>query len=104
MHDELLRLDLTDSVPSIEVPVLFFLGRYDRHAEARVAAAYFWNTLRTAKAADLVRTLGSQCSVRRIQTFQCGTYARDPIDHPLARPFMIRRRTSGCREVSGEIR
>ena len=41
MNDELLRLDLTRSVPNIEVPVLFFLGRYDRHADARVAAAYF---------------------------------------------------------------
>jgi pimeloyl-ACP methyl ester carboxylesterase len=41
MNEELRNLDLTRSVPGIEVPVLFFLGRYDRHADARVAAAYF---------------------------------------------------------------
>src|SRR5262245_20619860 len=40
MHQELLSLDLTHSVPSVQVPVSFFLGRYDRHVDARIAAAY----------------------------------------------------------------
>ena len=41
MNEELLGLDLARSTPAIDVPVVFFLGRYDRHADARVAAAYF---------------------------------------------------------------
>jgi proline iminopeptidase len=45
MNEELLGLDLARSTPAIDVPVVFFLGRYDRHADARVAAAYF-ETLR----------------------------------------------------------
>lgn len=40
MHDELLGLDLRQSVPELNVPVIFMLGRYDRHVDARVAAAY----------------------------------------------------------------
>jgi pimeloyl-ACP methyl ester carboxylesterase len=42
MNDELLGLDLTRSVRSLDVPVLFFLGRYDGHADAQVAADYFY--------------------------------------------------------------
>lgn len=45
MNEELLRLDLGRSVPSVDVPVIFFLGRHDRHAEAGLAAAYL-DTLR----------------------------------------------------------
>jgi len=45
MNEELLGLDLARSTSAIDVPVVFFLGRYDRHADARVAAAYF-ETLR----------------------------------------------------------
>jgi len=41
MNAELLGLDLPRSVPSIGVPVLFFLGRYDRHADRTLSAAYF---------------------------------------------------------------
>lgn len=41
MSRELLGLDLTHSVPNLNVPVFFFLGRFDRHADASVAAAYF---------------------------------------------------------------
>src|SRR5262249_4592875 len=41
MHQELQRLDLRQSVQSIDVPVLMFLGRYDRHAGAQLAAEYF---------------------------------------------------------------
>jgi pimeloyl-ACP methyl ester carboxylesterase len=41
MHEELLGLDLTRSVHSLDVPVWFFLGRYDRHTDSRFAAAYF---------------------------------------------------------------
>jgi proline iminopeptidase len=41
MNKELLGLDLARSVPSIDVPVVFFLGRHDRHVEATLAATYF---------------------------------------------------------------
>ena len=41
MNTELLGLDLSRSVSAVDVPVLFFLGRYDRHANAELAAAYF---------------------------------------------------------------
>jgi proline iminopeptidase len=41
MHEELLGLDLPRSVPCINVPVFFFLGRYDRHLDATLAANYF---------------------------------------------------------------
>ncbi len=40
MNGELLGLDLSRSVPAVEVPVFFFLGRYDRHVDANLAAAY----------------------------------------------------------------
>jgi proline iminopeptidase len=41
MNEQLLGLDLTRSVRSLDVPVLFFLGRYDRHTDANIAATYF---------------------------------------------------------------
>ena len=41
MNTELLSLDLSRSVSAVDVPVLFFLGRYDRHADAKLATAYF---------------------------------------------------------------
>jgi pimeloyl-ACP methyl ester carboxylesterase len=41
MTDELLKLDLPRDVPEVKVPVIFMLGRYDRHVDARLAAAYF---------------------------------------------------------------
>jgi pimeloyl-ACP methyl ester carboxylesterase len=41
MNDELLELDLRRTLPSVEVPVVFVLGRYDRHVSARVASDYF---------------------------------------------------------------
>lgn len=40
MNEELLGLDLARSVPAVDVPVFFFLGRHDRHADATLAAAY----------------------------------------------------------------
>lgn len=40
MNGELQELDLARTVPRLETPVLFFLGRHDRHVEAAVAAAY----------------------------------------------------------------
>ena len=46
MNTELLGLDLSRSVSAVDVPVLFFVGRYDRHENAMLAAAYFEN-LRT---------------------------------------------------------
>ena len=41
MNEELLGLGLAGSVPSASVPVLFFLGRYDRHTDGKLAATYF---------------------------------------------------------------
>jgi hypothetical protein len=41
MHNELLGLDVSRSVPAVDVPVIFFLGRYDRHVDATIAARYF---------------------------------------------------------------
>ncbi len=41
MNDELLKLDLRERVPSVQVPVIFMLGRYDRQVDLRLAAAYF---------------------------------------------------------------
>lgn len=40
MHEELGTLDLRASVPRLEVPVVFLLGRHDRHVDARIGAAY----------------------------------------------------------------
>ena len=40
MHAELQELDLARSVPAVDVPVVFLLGRYDRHVDAKLAAAY----------------------------------------------------------------
>jgi pimeloyl-ACP methyl ester carboxylesterase len=52
MNDELLGLNLAESVPSVDVPVIFLLGRYDRHVDAALAAEYF--TRLRAPAARLV--------------------------------------------------
>ena len=41
MNDELIDLDLTQSVPRVDVPVIFMLGRHDRHVSATLAASYF---------------------------------------------------------------
>lgn len=41
MNDELLELDLARTVRTVDVPVFFMLGRYDRHLDAELAAAYF---------------------------------------------------------------
>jgi|KBSSwiStaDraftv2_1062776.scaffolds.fasta_scaffold30331_2 pimeloyl-ACP methyl ester carboxylesterase len=41
MNDELLALDLPHMVPRVEVPVFFFVGRYDHHVDAAIAARYF---------------------------------------------------------------
>jgi pimeloyl-ACP methyl ester carboxylesterase len=40
MTPELLDLDLQRSVPSVDGPVFFFLGRHDRHVDASIGAAY----------------------------------------------------------------
>src|SRR5215475_1918783 len=45
MTPELLNFDLERAVPSVGVPVFFFLGRYDRHVDSTIAAGYF-DTLR----------------------------------------------------------
>ncbi len=41
MHAELATLDLRRMVPRVAVPVVFLLGRHDRHADAGIAADYF---------------------------------------------------------------
>lgn len=40
MHEELRDLDIGSAVPVLRVPVVFFLGRYDRHVDAAIGAAY----------------------------------------------------------------
>jgi proline iminopeptidase len=49
MNEELLGLHLGQSVPSLEVPVFFFLGRHDHHIDAAVAAGYFESLRAPAK-------------------------------------------------------
>lgn len=41
MREELYRLDLARDVPTLRAPIVFMLGRHDRHVEAAQAAAYF---------------------------------------------------------------
>lgn len=41
MTPELFRFDLEQAVPHVEVPVSFFLGRYDRQVDSTIAARYF---------------------------------------------------------------
>jgi proline iminopeptidase len=41
MRDELLELDLRTQVPSIDVPVIFMLGRYDKQVDSGLAAEYY---------------------------------------------------------------
>ncbi len=41
MNAELSTLDLTEAVRSVDVPVLFTLGRHDRQVDSRLAANYF---------------------------------------------------------------
>jgi proline iminopeptidase len=41
MHQELLAFDLRHEVSTVDVPVFFFLGRHDHHADANLAAEYF---------------------------------------------------------------
>jgi pimeloyl-ACP methyl ester carboxylesterase len=40
MHSELQTLDLFVGAASVETPVFLFLGRYDRHVDATIAASY----------------------------------------------------------------
>jgi len=42
MMAELATLDLRKSIRSVDVPVLFALGRYDRQVDSQLAAEYFW--------------------------------------------------------------
>ena len=41
MHAELAGLDLRCAVATVRTPVIFLLGRHDRHADATLAASYF---------------------------------------------------------------
>lgn len=43
MNSELLGLDLRQSIRRVQVPVLFFLGRYDHRADSSIAAAFLAN-------------------------------------------------------------
>jgi pimeloyl-ACP methyl ester carboxylesterase len=49
MNEELLGLHLGESVPALDVPVAFFLGRHDHHVDAAVAADYFASLRAPAK-------------------------------------------------------
>jgi pimeloyl-ACP methyl ester carboxylesterase len=49
MHAERAGLDLRRSVTSVAMPVLFLLGRHDRHADATLAARYFDDLAAPAK-------------------------------------------------------
>jgi len=49
MHHEILSLDLRRRVPSVDVPVVFMLGRYDRQLEAQLAEKYFTSLTAPAK-------------------------------------------------------
>ncbi|HET6378932.1 MAG TPA: alpha/beta hydrolase [Methylocella sp.] len=48
MHQELMAFVLRREILSLDVPVAFFLGRHDRHADANLAAEYF-ETLRAPR-------------------------------------------------------
>jgi hypothetical protein len=41
MNDEILQINLPKTVPTVRVPVAFFLGRYDRQVDSQLAADYF---------------------------------------------------------------
>jgi pimeloyl-ACP methyl ester carboxylesterase len=41
MYAELLGVDMRKEVSAVDVPLFFFLGRYDRHIDAELAASYF---------------------------------------------------------------
>lgn len=41
MNDELMTLDLRERVKSVDVPVIFMLGRHDKQVDSALAAAYF---------------------------------------------------------------
>ena len=40
MHPQMLALDLRRELQSVDLPVFFFLGRHDHHADAELAAEY----------------------------------------------------------------
>jgi proline iminopeptidase len=81
MNRELQVLDLTQSVPRLETPVFFFLGRYDRHIEASVAAAYFEKL---------------QAPVKRLVWFE--NSAHNP---PFEEPDLFNARVSECLQSIG---
>ena len=49
MNDEILQINLPKTVPTVRVPVAFFLGRYDRQVDSQLAADYFENLSAPAK-------------------------------------------------------
>jgi proline iminopeptidase len=49
MNDEILQINLPKTVPTVRVPVAFFLGRYDRQVDSQLAADYFEHLSAPAK-------------------------------------------------------
>jgi pimeloyl-ACP methyl ester carboxylesterase len=71
MHQELMAFDLRRAISSLDIPVAFFLGRHDHHADANLAAEYF-ETLRAP----------------RKETF--GSKSQRTIFHSTSRSFLMR--------------
>lgn len=49
MENEVLSINLQQTIPEVEVPVYFFLGRHDLNAPASVSAEYFADLLAPEK-------------------------------------------------------
>ncbi|HRB81912.1 MAG TPA: alpha/beta hydrolase [Nitrospira sp.] len=80
MTPELLRFDLEQAVPRVEVPVSFFLGRYDRQVDSAIAARYF-DTLQAPRK-DLV---WFEASAHNIPFEEPDTFNRAVIEHAQAK-------------------
>jgi hypothetical protein len=70
MNGELASLDLRIAVPSVAVPVLFVLGRYDRVTDPLLAEAYLAQLAAPRKHLVLVRGVRAQRAVRRARSVQ----------------------------------
>ncbi len=75
MNDELLGLHLGESVPSLDVPVFFFLGRYDHHADSAVSAHYL-----EALNAPVKRIVWFENSAHNVPFEQPDAFTRDVVD------------------------
>jgi pimeloyl-ACP methyl ester carboxylesterase len=72
MHDELLGLDLAESVPALDVPVCFLLGRYDRHGRRARRRRLPRASPRTTQGPGLVRALCAQRAFRGARAVRRG--------------------------------